>query len=824
MGLEAVVSRELNDLGYDNRITGLGRISFEADEPGICQANLWLRSAGRVQIVVDRFVATDFDVLYERTVAADWDRWIPKDGRIHVKGRSVRSQLSSVPACQRTVKKAIVEQMMKAHRTSVLSESGPTFTVEISIVKDEAVLSIDTTGPGLHRRGYRTLVGEAPLRETLAAGLVQLSFWKPERPFVDPFCGSGTIPIEAAMIGLNMAPGLNRTFEAESWPSFPKMHWENAREQARAMARHELPERLIATDISEDTLSLARYHAKKAGVEEHIHFQRQDFADMTSKRQYGCVITNPPYGLRMGETPEVEAIYASMPNVFRQLKTWSFFVISAYPDFEQIIGQQASRRRKLYNSRLECTYYQFHGPRIPRGDWNDLSSQDRSDEKPAKDVVKPEEKESVGVVADSSQLEEHPPQHEAAPSRPDETVVETTEQSVDVSDSELTKDSIKPEDKVPPCDVAGSSQPEEHPPRHEAAPSQSEEPVVETVDQPEVKQPERPRKQEDTGPVQAFGGIGMKANDQAAIFANRLKKNARHMRRWPTRRDISCFRLYDRDIPEVPLVVDRYDTYLHMAEYDRPHERTMAQHADWLDLMARTASEVLEIPRKNVFMKQRRRQRDEDQYQQVADKSQTAVVREGGLSFEINLSDYLDTGLFLDHRVTRSMVRDEAQDRRVLNLFAYTGSFSVYAIDGGAKSSVTVDLSGTYLRWARRNYELNGITSPEHQLVQADAFDFVRMLPDEQLFDLAVIDPPTFSNSKRTDDVWDVSRDYIELLNGVIPCMAPGGIIYFSTNFRRFKYDESAVPGVSVRDISKRTVPEDFRNKRIHQCWRLVRE
>ena len=266
----------------------------------------------------------------------------------------------------------------------------------------------------------------------------------------------------------------------------------------------------------------------------------------------------------------------------------------------------------------------------------------------------------------------------------------------------------------------------------------------------------------------AFGGLEDKAFEQAEIFRSRLTKRARHLRRWPTKQGITCYRLYEADIPEVPLVVDRYEDCLHIAEFERPNEHTVAEHADWLDLMKRVAGEVLDIPLGNIYLKARRRQRGTAQYERVAEEGRTITAHEGGLKFEVNLSDYLDTGLFLDHRITRSMVHKMAAGKRVLNLFAYTGAFTVYAAAGGATSTVSLDLSNTYLDWAQRNMALNGLAGPQHQFIRNDAIDFLRSRGGRPMFDLAVVDPPTFSNSKRMEDFWDIQRDHVELLNHVL--------------------------------------------------------
>jgi 23S rRNA (cytosine1962-C5)-methyltransferase len=301
---------------------------------------------------------------------------------------------------------------------------------------------------------------------------------------------------------------------------------------------------------------------------------------------------------------------------------------------------------------------------------------------------------------------------------------------------------------------------------------------------------------------------------------------ARHWKKWARRQDITCFRLYDRDIPEVPLAIDWYEGNLQVAEYVRPHDRTEIENQVWLQRMIETAAAALEVDPKQIAIKHRQRQSGLAQYERATDDSRTVVVNEGGHRFLANLSDYLDTGLFLDHRITRSLVERDAAGKRFLNMFGYTGSFTVYAAAGGATATTTVDLSNTYLDWAKRNMQLNGFTQPWHQFIRSDAMSFLRGLPPAKdgMFDLAVVDPPTFSNSKMTDDIWDVQRDHVELLNLVLERLSPGGKFYFSTNFRRFKFQESEIQGATIREISRQTVPPDFRNKRIHRCWVLLKQ
>lgn len=377
-GLEAVVARELQQLGYtDTRIED-GRVLFTGDALAACRANLWLRSADRVLIRMAEFEARDFDQLFEGARNANWHAWLPEDASFPVTGRSVRSQLSSVPACQSIVKKAIVEKMRRKFPVDQFAETGAKFPIEISLRNDRATLTLDTTGPGLHKRGYRQRKVLSPLRETLAAGMVQLSVWNPGRPLWDPCCGSGTIPIEAALIALNRAPGLGRSFIAESWPAFPEAAWREARVEAEDLAivpadRDTSQGILTATDIDMAAVAATRANAAAAGVAELIETGLADARDMHSRRKYGCLVTNPPYGERSGSPDEVEDLYRDLQQVFHRHETWSFFVLTPHPGFEKLIGQRATRRRKLYNARIACTLYQLLGPRPP---WQQNSNRD----------------------------------------------------------------------------------------------------------------------------------------------------------------------------------------------------------------------------------------------------------------------------------------------------------------------------------------------------------------------------------------------------------------------------------------------------------------
>jgi putative N6-adenine-specific DNA methylase len=359
-GIESVVAYELKKLGYTDPVVENGKVTFKGDERDIARCNLWLRAADRVLIKVAEFEARDFDELFDGTGRVGWPDIIPADGKMHVTGKSIGSQLASVSDCQAIVKKSIVETMKKRYRQDWFEETGPVYKIEVSLLKNRTTLTIDTTGPGLHKRGYRADTGEAPLRETLAAGLVLLSRWTADRVFADPLCGSGTIAIEAALIGKNIAPGLRRSFVSEGWGLIPKDVWDTAREEARGSI-NDADFRILASDRDGAVLKKAALNASHAGVEDYIAFQKMPIDEFRSHKKYGCIICNPPYGLRMGEEGNVEDLYRSMGEMYRKLDSWSLFVLTAHPDFQKLFGKKADKNRKLYNGDIKCYFYQYMG-------------------------------------------------------------------------------------------------------------------------------------------------------------------------------------------------------------------------------------------------------------------------------------------------------------------------------------------------------------------------------------------------------------------------------------------------------------------------------
>lgn len=360
-GLEAVVRREVEQLGYSVLRAEDGKITYMSDERGIVRSNLWLRSADRVLLKMGEFNAITFEELFQQTKGIPWEQWISPEGKFTVNGTSVKSTLHHVPSCQSIVKKAIAQRLSENYGVEHLPETGGEHGIKVTLLKDRVTLTMDTTGPGLHKRGYRVSDVEAPIKETLAAALVQLSFWNKDRILVDPCCGSGTIVIEAAMLGLQIPPGLNRTFQGEEWEEIPKSLWKEERKKAfEGILQQDL--QIQAYDLNPKAVEAALQNAEEAGVDHVIQFGVQDVNKLTTGEKQGILITNPPYGERIGDKKSIQAVYNGLRRFMENNPTWSLFLITSDRDLEQkLLGRPANRRRKLYNGRIETTYYQYHG-------------------------------------------------------------------------------------------------------------------------------------------------------------------------------------------------------------------------------------------------------------------------------------------------------------------------------------------------------------------------------------------------------------------------------------------------------------------------------
>ena len=368
-GLEAASRREIEKLGYKILKTEDGKVTCLGDERAVVRANLWLRTADRVQIKMAEFMAYEFEDLFQQIKGIPWEHWIPVNGKFIVNGSSVKSKLSSVPACQSVAEKAVIERLKETYGIDYFEKSGALYDIKITLLKDRVTVTLDTTGPGLHKRGYRQHSVEAPIKETLAAAMIELSFWREDRILADPCCGSGTIPIEAAMIGKNIAPGLSRSFASEEWEAIPENLWKEERKKAFNAINNDVQLKIFGSDINPQAVKAARLNAEEAGVDDCIKFYTADVSALRTKSERGVLITNPPYGQRIGDQEAIDKIYQSYSRFFKENPTWSLFVITADKTIEKkAMGRPAERRRKLYNGRLEVCYYQFHGEKPKKTD------------------------------------------------------------------------------------------------------------------------------------------------------------------------------------------------------------------------------------------------------------------------------------------------------------------------------------------------------------------------------------------------------------------------------------------------------------------------
>ena len=367
-GLEAVLKREIYDLGYEITKVEGGRVTFEGDEEAICRANIFLRTAERVMIQVGRFKATTFEELFQGIKNLPWEEYIPEDGKFWVKkASSINSKLFSPSDIQSIAKKAMVERMKQKYHKEWFKEDGAAYPVRIFLLKDEVTVALDTSGDSLHKRGYRTMTSKAPLTETLAASLIMLTPWRKDRILVDPFCGSGTFPIEAAMIAANVAPGMNRDFTAEEWTNLiDRKLWYECVKEAEDMIDTTVKVDIQGYDIDGDVIKAARENAKRAGVEHMIHFQQRAVADLSHPKKYGFIITNPPYGERLEDKADLPELYTQIGQAYQRLDSWSMFLITSYTDTEKYIGRKADKNRKIYNGMLKTYFYQFLGPKPPK--------------------------------------------------------------------------------------------------------------------------------------------------------------------------------------------------------------------------------------------------------------------------------------------------------------------------------------------------------------------------------------------------------------------------------------------------------------------------
>ncbi len=704
LGFEPLLATELEVLGAVEVKQERAGVRFSGGLEIAYNACLWSRLASRVLLPLASFEALDPDQLYTEVLKIDWSEHLTTVNTFAVDCTLVSSKISHSKYAALRVKDGVVDQFRACNgeRPSVAVDQ-PDLRLNIHVYKDQATLSIDLSGDSLHRRGYRIDGVHAPLKENLAAAILIRSGWPAicaaGGALVDPLCGSGTLPLEAGLIATDTAPGLlRRYFGFLGWKQHNNDLWKELLQAAWKRQEIGLAQKhgtIVGYDGHNRAVKAAWEHAKNAGLDKVIHFERRTLREFVapSSRGAGLVVANPPYGERLGHVSELPTFYNLLgEKMAQQCSGWKAAVITSEPQLGRSIGLRAGKINVLYNGALKCQLLQFE-----LGENNHWQS-----------------------LADGA--------------------------------GKAVKKNLSP---------------------------------------------------------------------GAEMFANRLRKNLKKLKKWAARQEVDCYRLYDADLPEYAVAVDLYGDEVHLQEYRAPKEIDENRAAERLREVQDVLPLVLDISPDKVHLKVRQQQKGNLQYEKQARRGVLKEVQEGNCKFLVNLTDYLDTGLFLDHRLTRQLIQKMASGTRFLNLFAYAGTATVHALMGGAISTTTIDMSKTYLALAEKNVALNHFDSEGETFIQADCLAWLDTATGS--YDLIFLDPPTFSNSKGMDATFDVQRDHVELLRKTVQLLAPGGTLIFSNNLRKFSMDRAALADLDIEDISANTIPTDFeRNPRIHNCW-LVR-
>ena len=703
VGAASVLAEELAQFGAADLRERSHDVKFQGTLEMGYRACLWSRTATRVLLSLGQIDASSVKSVYEAVKRIDWRDHIRtgatlacdcSGGNESIRHTIYGSQLLKDAVCDNLRDSTGERPNIKPQRPDVL--------LHMHVEGPVAGLSVDFSGESLHRRGYRTEAGRAPLKENVAAAVLLRAGWprifEAGGVLLDPMCGSGTFLTEAALIAADAAPALDRDyFGFTGWRGHEPLLWEHLREEARARrAARVLRRCILGSDIDADAVRMSIVNGESAGVADWLHVEKCAVGSIARPAGgTGLVVTNPPYGERIGAESGLPALYSELGNTLRErFQGWQAAILTGNPPLARNLGIYAKRSHRVFNGTIEC--------RLLRFELNEASLQRPTD----------------AVRADWS---------------------------------------------------------------------------------------ERPG---------------------AQMFANRLRKNLQRLGPWAEREQIECFRVYDADMPEYAFAIDLYGRaprHVDVQEYAPPKSVNEQGAAERRREALAVLPEVFAVPVAQIHSRVRKPQKGTEQYTKRADLAERHAVQEAGLKFWVNFRDYLDTGLFLDHRIMRRMLRDWAKGADFLNLFCYTGSATVYAAAGGARRSCSVDLSNTYLDWAHQNLVLNGFDRPEHELFRADCLQWLEEQESRgPRFDLIFVDPPTFSNSKRMEGVLDVQRDHVGMIRRSMKLLRPGGRLVFSTNYSRFKLDSEALADLSIQDISAETIPKDFeRHARIHRCFTL---
>ena len=763
--METILTEELQSLGITNIKATMAGVAFQGDLETAYRACLWSRTANRILLVLSSFEVKTQEDLYNGVQQIDWFEHINADDTFAVSFSAKNSEaINNTHFGALKVKDAIVDQMRdKFQQRPSINTEQPNIRINVYLNGEIAQLSLDLSGESLHRRGYRDVNIQAPMKENLAAAMLLRCGWpqiaKKNGSLIDPMCGSGTLLLEGAMIAADYAPGLLRDyFGFIGWKKHDADCWKKLRTEAlqrRKAGMEKLPV-MVGFDQNRHTVNAALTHIANAGLQNKIHVERRDIEDAEPAESWtpGLLICNPPYGERLGDEQETAELYKKFGE---SLKThfigWKAAMIISNPELGFRLGIRSQKPITLYNGALECKLLRFTIEEssffIPK--------------------AKTQEERIAQVIA----------------------ISKTEPPVIGVEKVAHVEKALKPDTEGLTDKESGKAK----------------------------------------APIIVEAGTHKEDSKVGAIeFANRLKKNFKKLSKWARQHGITCYRVYDADLPEYAAAVDIYQgeqTWINVQEYEPP--KTIDQHKADQRLAGLLAEipHVLGVDSDHIFLKIRRKQRSTDQYEKHGELGRFHTIEEGGCKLLVNFEDYLDTGLFLDHRPIRMLIQQQTKDKRFLNLFAYTGSATVHAAMGGATSTTTVDMSNTYTEWTKNNMALNKNTG-EHEFIQADCLEWLaneaKKAADVRQYDLIFLDPPTFSNSKRMDDVFDVQNDHVQLIKNTVTLLAPEGILYFSTNFRRFKIDSPGLSELTVEDISAATIPEDFsRNPRIHYCWKITK-